>query len=98
MITSVLERTVPRSSLSLLEARVVAVGNSRGIRLPKGLLQRYNIGETLILESRPEGILLRVPDGDRLSWVDTYREMAASGERNDEWDATLGDGLSEEPW
>lgn len=34
----------------------------------------------------------------KLSWAETAREMAASGEDWSEWDATLADGLDAIPW
>ena len=80
-------------------AKLIRVGNSRGIRIPQELVRIYNLheGEELELEQRREGILLCV-HRDRsgaISWEDSYKEMAAeSSEREEwsEWDAAAGDG------
>jgi antitoxin component of MazEF toxin-antitoxin module len=80
--------------------KVARIGNSRGVRLPAASLRRYRIGETVVMEERSEGILLR-PTGPavaKLSWEDTAREMAASREDWSAWDATDADGLDEIPW
>ena len=39
---------------------------------------------------------LRKPSDQKLSWEDTYREMAASDEDWSAWDATIDDGLGED--
>ena len=52
------------------------------------------------MEERSEGILLR-PSGqvvEKLSWEETAKEMAASGEDWTDWDATSADGLAGLPW
>ena len=38
------------------------------------------------------------PVAGKLSWEETAREMAASGEDWSEWDSTVDDGLDEIPW
>jgi antitoxin component of MazEF toxin-antitoxin module len=80
--------------------KVARIGNSRGVRLPAGTLKRFQIGDRVIMEERPEGILLR-PVGaaqPKLSWDETARAMAASSEDWSDWDATLADGLEYVPW
>src|SRR6266542_756686 len=70
------------------ELKVARIGNSRGVRLPAVTLERYQIGESVIMEERADGILLR-PIGSakaRLSWEETAREMARSGEDWNDWD------------
>jgi antitoxin MazE len=80
------------------EVKVVAIGNSRGVRLPKAVLARYAIGDAVLLEEREEGLLLRSKADGRLSWEDTYRDMARAREDWSDLDATLGDGLDRDPW
>src|SRR5262249_20732475 len=80
------------------EAKVVAIGNSRGVRLPKAVLARYAIGDAVLLEEREEGLLLRSRGDERLSWEDTYKDMAREREDWSDLDTTLGDGLDEGRW
>ena len=40
------------------ELKIVPIGNSRGVQLPKEILERYAIKETLVLEPRDERLLL----------------------------------------
>ncbi len=83
-----------------VELKVARIGNSRGVRLPAATLQRFGIGEHVIMEERDEGILLRPPEGKsrRLSWEETARAMAASAEDWSEWDASASDGIETVPW
>jgi antitoxin MazE len=73
--------------------KIVRIGNSRGVRLPKGVLARYAIGDSVVLEAREEGLLLRARDDKRLSWEDTYREMARDRDDWSDLDAAVADGL-----
>ena len=41
------------------ELKVARIGNSRGIRLPADTLERYHIGDSVIMEERADGILLQ---------------------------------------
>ena len=82
------------------QIKIVRIGNSRGVRLPAASLRRYHIGETVIMEERSEGILLRPtgPTVAKLSWQDTSIAMAASEENWSDWDSTSDDGLAAIPW
>jgi len=86
--------------MKTMELKVTRIGNSRGVRLPAASLRRYRIGTAVIMEERSDGILLRAtgPAVEKLSWEDTAREMAASGEDWRAWDAVHADGLGEVPW
>jgi len=81
-----------------LELKVVPIGNSRGIRLPKTLMARYLIRDSVIVEPREDGLLLRSRQDARLSWEETYAAMAREAEDWSDLDATVGDGLDKLPW
>jgi antitoxin component of MazEF toxin-antitoxin module len=86
--------------MATMKLKVARIGNSRGVRLPAASLRRYRIGETVVMEERSEGILLR-PTGqmiEKLSWEETARAMAASREDWSAWDAVAADGLDDLPW
>ncbi len=79
-----------------IELKVVPIGNSRGVRLPKAVLDKYAIKGELVLEERQEGLLLRSKGDQRLTWEDTFREMAKEREDWSNLDATMADGLDQE--
>lgn len=80
--------------------KVARIGNSRGVRLPASSLKRYSVGSVMIMEERTEGILLRPagPIVEKLTWEETAREMAVTGEDWSDWDGTDVDGLDSVPW
>ena len=54
------------------DIKIVHIGNSLGVRLPKVLLQKYGFTHSLVLEETTQGLLLRKKQDDKLSWADTY--------------------------
>ena len=68
----------------MLEAKLIKIGNSQGIRLPKKIISKYGLGNLVLLEETEDGILIHAAKSGKLSWEDTYKAMAAS-EEQDEW-------------
>jgi len=77
------------------DVKIVHIGNSLGVRLPKTLLQKYGFTHSLVLEETTQGILLRKKQDDKLSLPDTYKAMANESEEWNEYDQTLLDGLDD---
>ncbi len=78
------------------DIKLVPIGNSKGVRIPKALLQKYGFNNSLLLEETDRGLLLRNKEGSKLSWEDTYKAMANEKEDWDDFDTTLLDGLEDE--
>jgi len=78
------------------DIKLVPIGNSQGVRIPKALLQKYGLSNPLVLEETDQGILLRKKQEDKFSWEDTFKAMAEEGEDWTDLDATLLDGLEED--
>lgn len=79
-----------------LEAKIIAIGNSRGLRLPKTLLERYGFGDRVALVALEEGLLLRPLRGARAGWDAAFARMRENGDDTpliddrldlDAWDA-----------
>ena len=61
---------------------VVQIGNSKGIRIPKAILEQCNIHDQIELEVENGKIILEpVHDSPRKGWDEAFREMA---ENNDD--------------
>lgn len=75
--------------------KVSRIGNSRGIRLPAGMLRKYHITDTVIAEELTNEIVLRAGRAGqpKLSWAETAKAMAAAKEDWSDWETTAGDGL-----
>ena len=80
--------------------KLSAVGNSRGVRLPAGLIRRYSFGQEIIAEVRDEGLLLKPAKrgAAKLSWDETAKAMSEASEDWSEWNAVDADGLETVPW
>lgn len=70
------------------------IGNSQGIRLSKQLLGRYGITDELEIETTPDAIILRPNSKDKLSWAETYKQIAHEQDEDwSDWDAVAEDGI-----
>jgi antitoxin MazE len=78
------------------DAKLVPIGNSKGVRIPKALLQKYGLKNSLLIEETDKGLLLRNKEEIKLSWGDTYKAMANEKENWDDFDTILLDGLEDE--
>jgi antitoxin MazE len=85
-----------------MKAKLIRIGNSKGLRIPQSLLELYEVkeGGTVELEARRDGILLRpLPEkAPKESWEASYQAMAEeAAERAEwsEWDAVAVDGFDD---
>lgn len=68
----------------MLEAKLIKIGNSQGIRLPKKIISKYGLGNLVLLEETEDGILIHAAKSGKLSWEDTYKAMAEAAD-HEEW-------------
>ena len=86
-----MERKLPAKKRKKI--RLVAVGNSRGNRLPKETLSGYSFGESLIMEEMDNGLLLMSERCGKLSLKEAAREMGRERENWSDFDVAIADGL-----
>ena len=90
------------TSTTMHPLKIIAIGNSRGVRLPQALLRRYGMADQITLEERPEGLLLRGSATGKASLKQTFTEMAreqASGAEDwSDLDRLASDGLDRVKW
>ena len=63
-----------------MRASVVRIGNSRGIRIPKTILEQCGLGTTVELEVRQGQLVVRAAERPRSGWEEAFRWMAAQGD------------------
>ena len=80
----------------LNELKIVQIGNSKGVRIPKAILQKYGFTDSIQIEEKENGLFLRNNDNTKLSWEDTFKAMKKEKENWDDFDNTLLDGLDED--
>ena len=65
-----------------MDISVIQIGNSKGIRLSKTLLEKYDIKDTLELILEEGYIILRPIATPRNGWDDAFRKMHELNEDN----------------
>lgn len=63
-----------------MKSRIVQIGNSRGIRLPKVLLDESQLTDEVELEAEPGRIVIRRGKRPRTGWAAAARRMRERGE------------------
>ena len=61
-----------------LVTRIVRIGNSQGIRIPKPLLEQAGLGECVDLMVEQGQITIRPASRPRQGWEEQFRAMAES--------------------
>ena len=62
---------------TLLRARIVRVGNSRGIRIPKVVLDQLDIGPEVEMAVQSDRLVIRAARRTREGWAKRFSAMAA---------------------
>ena len=60
-----------------VRARVVRIGNSRGIHIPKVWLDQLNLGDEVELAVRQDSLVVRRAHSPREGWTQAFQAMAA---------------------
>lgn len=57
------------------KARVIRIGNSRGIRVPRALLEQAQLPEEVELQAQPGRLIVRAARRPRAGWAEAARAM-----------------------
>jgi antitoxin MazE len=77
-----------------VKSRIVQVGNSQGIRLPKAMLELSGIKDNIEIEVRDNQIVITAATKPRVGWHDAFAQMASDGDEleplevKNSWDET----------
>lgn len=63
-----------------MDVSVIQIGNSKGIRLSKTLLERYNIKDTVELILEKGHIIIKPKAKPRKGWESAFKKMHESGD------------------
>jgi antitoxin MazE len=63
-----------------MKTRIIRIGNSQGIRIPKLYLQQTGLGEEVELEVQDGEIVIRSTEHPRQGWAEAFRTMAGQGD------------------
>lgn len=63
-----------------MRAKIVRIGNSQGVRIPKPLLERSGLGEDVEIEAEGDQIVIRPVRRPREGWGHAFQAMAQAGD------------------
>ncbi|MBK7957693.1 MAG: AbrB/MazE/SpoVT family DNA-binding domain-containing protein [Bacteroidetes bacterium] len=58
-----------------MEVSIISIGNSKGIRLSKAILDKYNFKKTIELILEKERIILKPKSATRKGWEKSFKKM-----------------------
>jgi len=64
-----------------MKARIVRIGNSQGIRIPKPLIEQTGLNGEVEIQVRKNTLVIRATAAPRAGWKEAFRAMA---ERRDD--------------
>ena len=82
-----------------MKAKLIRIGNSRGVRLPKAMIEQAGLGEDIELTLRGDQIVLASPKHPRAGWAPAIKAAVAKhGHDVDEEFLALPIDFSEREW
>lgn len=63
-----------------MEISIIKIGNSKGLRLPKTILEKYNISDKIELILEKGQIILRPISEPRKGWEKAFKKMNKEGD------------------
>ncbi|MGD8539869.1 MAG: AbrB/MazE/SpoVT family DNA-binding domain-containing protein [Candidatus Aminicenantes bacterium] len=78
--------------MNTIKVKIIRIGNSRGIRLSKSLIEQYNMKDEVLLEAKKDAIVIRPVENPRAGWEQSFERMRLRGD-----DVLLDEGTELEP-
>jgi antitoxin MazE len=63
-----------------VKARIVRIGNSRGIRIPKKLIEQAGLTEEVEIVAQGNALVISPATRPRAGWDEAFRAMATRGD------------------
>ncbi len=82
-----------------MRTRIVKIGNSQGVRIPKALLEESGLSGDVDIVVRGQSLVIAPARGVRAGWADAFREMAGCGDDAPiDGDEVTTQDVDEESW
>lgn len=63
-----------------VKTRIIQIGNSQGIRIPKPILEQLGFTDEVELEVLPDQLVVRSVHQPRQQWDEAFKAMAEAGD------------------
>jgi antitoxin MazE len=65
---------------TVIKTRLIKIGNSQGVRIPKLVLDQLNLSSDVELEVQDDHLIVRPSTRPRVDWAERFRQMAECGD------------------
>ena len=66
--------------MTVIKSRIIKIGNSQGLRIPKVLLEQLSLQGEVELEVQEDQLIVRPLQTPRREWAEQFRAMATHGD------------------
>lgn len=80
-----------------MKTRIVRIGNSQGIRIPKPLLEEIGLRGEVEITVEDDALVIKPASQPRAGWAAAFQEMAKRGD-DTPLDEGLGTNWDEDQW
>ena len=63
-----------------MELSIINIGNSKGIRLSKNILDKYHLKDKINLELKKDCIVIKPNNNPRKDWEESFKKMRKNGD------------------
>jgi len=81
-----------------MRARIIKIGNSQGLRIPKPILDQTGIMDEVEIEVEKNQIIIRPIKNVREGWEAAFKEMGEKGDDEPIIDENISHSWDEEEW
>lgn len=85
-------------SAVVIKTRLVRIGNSQGIRIPRAVVEQAGLQGPLELEVRRRQLVVRQASWPREGWEDRFRAMTERGDDRLLWPDAALTSFDEKEW
>ena len=61
--------------MNTIKTKIIQIGNSKGIRIPKALLEQYDLKEIINITPMDDFLILKSAEKPRSNWNNFFKEM-----------------------
>lgn len=87
-----------RSKFMAIRTRIIQIGNSQGIRIPKSLLEQTGLEGDVELAVKDNSIIIQPLHDARAGWEEAFKTMSEHGDDSLLIDDASTSGWDEEEW
>ncbi len=63
-----------------MKAKIIKIGNSQGVRIPKLILEQTGLGEEVEIEAYDDRIIIKSATYPRQGWDDAFEKMSINAD------------------